>query len=393
MSKNIFILGAKRTPFGKFGGTLKDMSANELAVESAKATLASANVPASEVDSSVYGNVLQTCVDAPYLARHVALKTGCRVEIPALNINRLCGSGFQSIINAAHEIMLGESQIVLTGGTESMSQAPYAVRNTRFGMPMGKPYVLEDTLTATLVDSHVGIGMGVTAENLASKYNISREECDAYAIRSQELFTKAQKEGKIDAEIAPVTVKRRRKEVEFKADDYPKPDTNLAEISKLRPVFKIDGVVTAAQASGIVDGAGSILIGGDDAAAKYKPLARVVSWHVNGCDPSIMGIGPVEAIKGALKKANLTLDDMDLIEVNEAFAAQFLAVAKELNLDMSKTNVNGGAISVGHPLAASGSRIMGHLTHQLIADPSKRYAIGSACIGGGQGIAIVIERV
>ncbi|KAG9071827.1 3-ketoacyl-CoA thiolase, mitochondrial [Linnemannia hyalina] len=391
---NVFIVAAKRTPFGAFGGKLKDYSAAELGAFASKAALADVGkqVP---IDSVIVGNVAQTDAAGAYLARHVGLRAGLDVTIPALTVNRLCGSGFQSIINAAHEIAVGDANIVLTGGAESMSLAPYALRGVRFGSTrFGVDLKLEDTLAAALVDRFPKeTPMGITAENLAQEHNISRLDCDEYALLSQQRWAAANKAGRFTAEIAPVEYKVKKAFETLSHDEHARPTTTIESLSKLPSVFKKDGTVSAGNASGIADGAGAIVVASEQAIKEHglKPLAKVVSWHVTAVEPSIMGIGPVSAIQGALKKAGLTLKDMDLVEVNEAFAAQYLAVEKVLGLDRSKTNLNGGAIALGHPLGASGSRIMAHLSHELQRTQGK-YAIGSACIGGGQGIAVVIER-
>ncbi|KAF9412380.1 3-ketoacyl-CoA thiolase, mitochondrial [Podila epigama] len=391
---NIFIVAAKRTPFGAFGGKLKDYSAAELGAFASKAALADLGkqVP---IDSVIVGNVAQTDAAAPYLARHVGLRAGLDITVPALTVNRLCGSGFQSIINAAHEIIVGDSDIVLTGGAESMSLAPYALRGVRFGNPrFGIDPKLEDTLAAALVDRYPKeTPMGITAENLSKEHNLTRQECDEYALQSQQRWAAAHSAGHFDAEIVPVEYKVKKSVETLSHDEHARPKTTLEQLAKLPSVFKKEGTVTAGNASGISDGAAAVIVASDKAVKEHglKPLAKVVSWHVTAVDPSIMGIGPVTAIQGALKKAGLGLKDMDLIEVNEAFAAQYLSVEKVLGLDRAKTNVNGGAIALGHPLGASGSRIISHLTHALQRTQGK-YAIGSACIGGGQGIAIILER-
>ncbi|KAF3695582.1 3-ketoacyl-CoA thiolase, mitochondrial [Channa argus] len=388
----VFIVAGKRTPFGTYGGVLKDHSATDLAEHAAKAALAAGGVAPELINSVIFGNVMQSSADAPYIARHVGLRCGVPIPVPALTVNRLCGSGFQSIINGAHEICLKESEVVLCGGSESMSQAPYAVRNIRFGTKFGADLKLEDTLWAGLTDLHVKIPMGITAENLAEKYQINRENCDNYAYQTQQRWKAAQEAGYYTAEIAPIEVKGKKGKVSMTQDEHPRPQTTLEQMAKLPPVFKKGGTVTAANASGVSDGAAALVIASEDALNEHKltPLARIVAYHVSGCDPSIMGIGPVPAITGALKKAGLTINDMDLVEVNEAFAPQYLAVAKSLGLDPEKSNVNGGAIAIGHPLGASGARITAHLAHELRRRGGK-YAVGSACIGGGQGIAIMAE--
>jgi acetyl-CoA acyltransferase 2 len=338
--------------------------------------------------------VIQSSKDVAYLARHVGIRIGLQQHIPALSINRLCGSGFQSIISAAHEILNGEAHVAVAGGTESMSQAPFAVRNIRFGTGLGKKYEFEDTLWEGLTDNQIKTPMGVTAENLGAKYGVSRQEADEFALRSQTRWRLANNAGYFKAETAPITVKGRGgKEEVFDTDEHPR-ETTLESLASLKPVFKKDGLVTAGSASGVCDGAGAVVVADEESLKKHRltPLARIVSWHVAGVDPNIMGIGPVPAIRGALKKANLKLEDIDLVEVNEAFAAQYLAVEKDLGLSPDSTNVNGGAIALGHPLGASGSRITAHLVHELRRRKAK-YGIGSACIGGGQGIAILLESV
>lgn len=391
--RGVFIVAAKRTPFGTYGGALKDHTATDLAEHAVKAALAAGRVAPELVNSVIMGNVIQSSPDAPYIARHVGLRCGVPIPVPAFTVNRLCGSGFQSIINGAHEICLRESEVVLCGGSESMSQAPYSLRNVRFGVKLGVDLKLEDGLWAGLTDLHVNTSMGITAENLAEKYEITREDCDKYAYQTQQKWKAAHEGGYYTAEIAPIEVKTKKGKVLMTHDEHPRPETTLEQMAKLPPVFKKEGTVTAANASGISDGAAALVISSEDALKEHKltPLARIVAYHAIGCDPSIMGIGPVPAITEALKKAGLTLNDMDLVEVNEAFAPQYLAVAKALGLDPEKSNVNSGAIAIGHPLGASGARITTHLVHELRRRGGK-YAIGSACIGGGQGIAIIIEK-
>lgn len=393
MEKIVFISG-KRTAFGAFGGGLKDISATDLTVSAAKATLEQAGLAAQKVDHVVIGNVVQSGADAAYLARHVGLKTGIPTETPAYIVNRLCGSGFQAWVNAAQMIMTGEAQVVLAGGVEQMSQIPYVARKVRFdGMRMGN-FELEDYMTSALTDAYAKIPMAITAENLGEKYKITRQQVDEYAFQTQQRYKNAFEKGIFREEISPLTIETKKGSVTVDKDEHPRPDTSLDKIAAMKPLFKKDGLVTAATASGIVDGAACSLLMSETRAKELglKPKARIVSYASFGCDPSIMGIGPAGASRTALKKAGLSLEQMDLVEVNEAFAAQYLAVEKELGLKSEKTNVNGGAIAVGHPLAASGTRIMNHLVYELHRRQA-RYALGSACIGGGQGIAIIIERV
>lgn len=393
MEKIVFIAG-KRTPFGAFGGSLKDVSGTDLGVAAAKATLEQAGLSAEKVDHVVFGNVVQSSADAAYLPRHIGLKTGVPVGVGALGVNRLCGSGFQSWVDAVQMIQTGDASVVLAGGVEQMSLIPYVARKVRFdGMRMGN-FELEDMMTGALTDTFTKTPMAITAENLAVKYDITREQADKYAIQSQQRYDAALKKNYFAAEMSPITVETRKGSVVVDKDEHPKPDSTLEKLSTLKPVFKKDGIVTAAGASGIVDGAACSLLMSESKAKELglKPLARIVSYASVGCDPSIMGIGPAGAARKALEKAGLKLEQMDLVEVNEAFAAQYLAVEKELGLDPAKTNVNGGAIAVGHPLGASGTRIMNHLVYELHRRNAK-YALGSACIGGGQGIAIIIERI
>ena len=391
----VFIVAAKRTPFGAFGGALKGHSATALCVHSTQAALAAGNVPADAVDSVTIGNVQQTSGDAAYMARHVALKSGMRIETPCLSINRLCGSGFEAVVTGARDIILGDAEVAVTAGSENMSQAPMSVygQNCRWGTRLGLDLKLEDTLWAGLTDSHAKTPMGVTAENLAEDYGISRAESDAYAIQSQTRWAAAHAAGKFDAEIAPIELKGKKGPVTFDTDEHPKPQATVEKISKLPTTFKKDGVVSPASASGICDGAATLVLASEAAvdARGLCPLAELVSWASVGVEPSRMGIGPVPAIEAALGKAGLQVGDVGLYDINEAFAPQFLACAKALKLDLDRTNVCGGAIALGHPLGASGARITAHLAH-AIARGDSDYAVGSACIGGGQGIALVLKK-
>lgn len=394
LSRAIYIVAAKRTPFGTFGGALKDLSSTDLAVVAARAALQAGNVSPEVVDTVVFGNVAQTSADAIYLARHVGLKSGVPIPVPALTVNRLCGSGFQALVNGAHEILLGDAEIALVGGTESMSQAPHVARGLRWGARLGLDLKLEDSLWSSLTDPYCGCAMAITAENLAEKYKISREECDAYGLGSQQRWAAAHDAGRFAAELASVELKSKKGTTQFAVDEHPRREANLESMAKLPASFKKDGVVTAGNASGICDGGAALVLASEEAVKRHglSPLARVVQWHVAGVEPSIMGIGPVPAIRGALDRAGLAQGEIDLFEINEAFAAQYLACEKELGLDREKTNVDGGAIALGHPLGASGARITAHLAHEL-KRRGGRYAVGSACIGGGQGIAVVLENV
>ena len=390
--KQVVFLAAVRTPFGTFGGSLKDHSATELGILAGRASVERAGVDPSEYGQVFFGNVIQTSADAVYLARHVGLNAGLPIEVPAMTLNRLCGSGFQAVIDGAEDILYGGSRVCLTGGTESMSQAPHVVRGARWGLRLGPSIPFEDTLWESLTDTYCGFSMAQTAENLAEEYDISREEVDAYAVRSQTRAGAAWEEGKFDEEVIPVTLLKRGKETEFRRDEHMRPDTTAEALGALRPYFKKDGLVTAGNASGIGDGAAALVISDSEFAAAHgiKPMGSLVSWAVAGVPPRIMGIGPAPAARKALEKAGLTLGDIDLIEVNEAFAPQYVAVERELGLDRDRVNVNGGAIALTHPLGATGARITTHLLHEL----NRRgggLGLGSACIGGGQGIAVIVK--
>jgi acetyl-CoA acyltransferase 2 len=392
----VVFLSAVRTPFGTFGGKLKDFSPVDLAVHASKAAIERAGVTATDVDQTIFGNVLYTTKDSIYFARHVSLKSGCRQETSALTLNRLCGSGFQAVVSGAQEIILGDAQLCLVGGAESMSQAPHVIRGLRWGTPLGKTPIMEDVLWEGLTDSYVGLGMAETAENLAERYKLDRGSVDEFALRSQQLSKAAWDEGVFDDEVVPVPIPNPKtgKIDELAKDEHMRPDTSAEKLAALKPAFRKGGVVTAGNASGIGDGAAALVIASEKFASDrgLKPLGRLVSWGVAGVDPAVMGIGPVPASKAALARAGLSMDDMDLIEVNEAFAAQTCAVERELSLPREKLNVHGGAIALSHPLAASGARITAHLLHALRAQ-GKRYGLGTACIGGGQGIAVIVESI
>ncbi|XP_038210947.1 3-ketoacyl-CoA thiolase, mitochondrial-like isoform X2 [Zerene cesonia] len=391
--KGIFIVGAKRTPFGTFGGVFRNTSATELQTLAMTAALKEAGVAPTQVDSVVVGQVMSaTQTDGIYTPRHAALKAGIPQDRPALGINRLCGSGFQSVVNSAQDILTGAANISLAGGVENMSQAPFTVRGVRFGTVLGSSHAFEDSLWSGLTDSYCGLPMGMTAEKLGAQFGITRDEVDNFALKSQQRWKTANDAGVFKSEIEPVTLTIKKKEVKVEVDEHPRPQTTIESLKKLPPVFKKEGLVTAGSASGISDGAGALVLASESAAKGLKPLARLVGWSYVGVDPSIMGIGPVPAIENLLKATNLTLNDIDLIEINEAFVAQTLSCAKALKLDAEKLNVNGGATALGHPLGASGSRITAHLVHELRRRGLKR-GIGSACIGGGQGIALLIETV
>jgi acetyl-CoA acetyltransferase family protein len=382
LSKEIWIVGAKRTAFGEFSQSFKDISAIDLAVISTKAAIAQAGLNADEIDQVILGNVQQTSKDAIYGARHVGLKAGIPIDRPALTVNRLCGSGFQAVISA-----------VVAAGSENMSQAPHAVWGLRDGgAKFGRPPEMVDTLFTALHDTFANSPMGMTAEKLGTQYGITREQCDALAARSQQRWAACWEAGGFKDEITPVEIQEKKGVKVIDKDEHPRIST-MEQLAKLPSVFKKDGLVTAANASGINDGAATlIVVDGEWAKSRgLVPLAKLVQWGVSAVDPTIMGIGPAPAIRNALDRAGLKQDEVDLFDVNEAFAAQFLAVEKELGLDPNKTNVNGGAIALGHPLGASGARITANLIYTLRRQ-NKRYGVGSACIGGGQGLAVVLER-
>ncbi|XP_018008175.1 3-ketoacyl-CoA thiolase, mitochondrial [Hyalella azteca] len=395
LTKGIFIVGARRTPFGAMGGAFTKVSPTDLQEVAAKAALADAKVDPKLVDSVVIGNVISVSdKDTGYISRHVGLRVGVPLEAPALTINRLCGSGFQAVVTGAHDILMGDSKIVLTGGSDNMSMTPMVLRDIRFGIKLGANLGMEDALWTPLTDYHCNTPMGVTAENLAKQYNITREDADQFALKSQTNWKNAHDKGYFKAELAPVTVKTRKGDKEISVDEHPKPDTVLAGLAKLPSVFMKNGTVTAGTASGICDGAGAVVVASEEACKSnnLQPLARLVGYAIAGVEPTIMGIGPVPAIRKLLKISGLQLADINLVEINEAFAPQTLACQRELDIDPAILNVNGGAIALGHPLAASGARITSHLVHEMRRRQVK-YSIGSACIGGGQGIALLLESV
>ncbi len=393
MSNDIYILGGARTPMADYTGKLKDFSALELGAIAARAAMERSGVKPEAVDHVVFGNVLQTSADAVYGARHVGLRAGVPVEVPALTVNRLCGSGIQAAVSGGQMIRLDEADVVLTGGTESMSQAPHVIRGLRSGLRLGQGQ-LEDTLWSALLDTHCGCTMAVTAENCATKYAISRDEQDRYAIRSQQLADKAWKEGRFADEVVAVEIKSRKGVELFAQDDHMRPDSTMEGLAKLPAAFSKNGCVTAGNASGIVDGGAALLLASEAGVRRHglKPLARLTHWAYVGVEPTLMGMGPAPATRLVLDKAGLALKDIDLIEVNEAFAAQYLAVEKELGLDRDKVNVNGGAIALGHPLGMTGTRLLLTLVLELRRRGLKR-GLATACIGGGQGIAAVVETV
>ena len=390
--KQVYVIEGARTPFGTFGGSLRNVEVTELGKTATVAALERSGVSADMVDQTFFGTVIFTSPSSPFLARHISLKSGIPKSVPALTVNRLCGSGLQAVVSGVQSILSGESTCVVAGGAENMSQSPHVAWDLRFNpIKKGIPRI-DDVLELALTDVYAGVGMGITAENLAKKYNINRKQQEEYALLSQMRVKEAMEKRIFEKEIVPVTDENGT--VLLDRDEYPRPNTTLESLAKLRPAFKKDGEVTAGTSSGINDGAATVVLGDGDFIEQnnVKPLARVVSWGVVGVDPNYMGIGPVPAIKLSLERANLTMDEIDLIEVNEAFAVQVLAVQKELNIDIDKLNVNGGAIALGHPVGASGARLLLTLAYEL-KSRNKRYGIASLCIGGGQGIAMLIENV
>lgn len=389
---DIVLLEGARTPFAKISGSFRDITATELGVIAAKEAIRKSNISPDDIDQVVFGNVQQSSKDAHMLARHVGLKAGTSLEVPAVTINRVCGTGIEAILTGARYILTGEANVVLAGGTENMSQVPHVIRGARWGSPLGGP-IVEDWVWDGLLDTNAGYTMSQTAENLAEKYKITREEVDAHALSSHKRAIKAREKGYFKEEIVSVNVKGSKGDSIVEHDEHIRV-TTMEKLGKLEARFVVGGVVTPGNASGMVDGAAAVIIASSHYAEKngLKPIARLVSWDVVGVDPKYMGIGPVPAIRGALKKANLQLEDLDLIEINEAFSAQYLACQKELGFDLEIGNVNGGAVALGHPLAASGTRI----THSLINElkrRNKRYGAAAVCIGGGQGIAAIWESL
>lgn len=391
---DVVIVAGARTPFGNFGGALAHLSATDLAVIAAEGVLARSGVPKERIDDIIFGNVMQTSADAIYLARHVGLRAGIPVGVPALTLNRLCGSGLQAILTAANSLRLGQSTYALAGGTESMSQAPHVVRGARKGFPLGAGVKFEDTLWEALTDSYNHMPMAITAENLAERYAISREACDEFALRSQENALQAQGNGYFGDEIVPVPLTDAKGNAQIiDRDEGPRAGLSLEKLAKLPARFRQDGVVTPGNASGITDGAAAVVLTTVKQAKKDRVeyLGRLVSSSVVGVDPDVMGIGPAVAIPKALEAGDVKRGDVAVIEINEAFAPQVLAVLKELNERVTpRLNPHGGAISLGHPLGASGARLAYTALHHLRTNGGG-YGVASACIGGGQGIAAVFS--
>ena len=390
---DVVIVAGARTPMARYMGEFDTTTAIDLGAAAGREAIRRSGIDPAEFDHVIFGNVMQTSADAIYGARHAGLKAGLAEETPALTVNRLCGSGLEAISQAAQRILLGDAKLVLAGGMENMTQAPHVIRGARTGFRLGEGK-LEDSLMAGLYDSYCGFSMSETAENLAAEQGITRRACDEYALRSQQAAEAAFRACRMKDEIVPVDVKKGKKTITVSEDDHRRPDTTMEILESLPPAFRKDGIVTAGNASGIVDGAAAVVVTHERMAKErgWKPLGRIVSWATVGVPPRIMGIGPVPAIKKALAVANLKLEQIDLIEVNEAFAAQYLAVEKLLGLDREKTNVNGGAIALGHPLGATGTRLALTLLLEL-RRRNGRYGIASACIGGGQGIAMILEAV
>ena len=389
--EEIVILEGARTPMAEYNGAFSDVSAIDLGVHAAREAMKRSNTDPKEIDHVIFGNALQTSGDAIYGARHVALKSGVPKEIPALTVNRLCGSGFESIVQAAHRILLGEAKTVLAGGMENMSQAPHVIRGARKGLRLGQGQ-LEDSLIVALLDSYCGLFMAQTSDRVAEKYGVTRGEQDEYALSSQKRAGAAWASCRLSEEVVAVEVRTGKKTIVVEKDDHLRPDTTLDALTALPPSFGKGGMVTAGNASGIVDGAAAVVVTtGDIARAKgIRPLARLTSWAVVGCEPELMGIGPAPAARKALEKAGLQKEQIDLWEINEAFAGQILGVVRELGLDRDRLNVNGGAIALGHPLGATGTRCTLTLAKEM-RRRGARYGLAGACIGGGQGIAVVIE--
>jgi acetyl-CoA acyltransferase 2 len=387
------ILHGARTPMARYMGAFDSTTAIELGAAASQEAIRRSGTEPADFDHVIFGNVMQTSADALYGARHVGLKSGLPIETPAVTVNRLCGSGMESITQAAQRILLGEARVVLAGGMENMSQAPHVIRGARAGFRLGEG-TLEDSLVSGLFDTYCGFSMSETAENLAAEQGITRRASDEYALRSQKAAEAAFQAGHFQAEIVPVEVKKGKKTATVTEDDHRRPQTTLEALESLQPAFRKDGIVTAGNASGIVDGAAAVVVTHAKIAKErgWKPLGKIVGWATAGVPPQIMGIGPVPAIQKALALTGLKLEQMDLVEVNEAFAAQYLAVEKVLGLNREKANVNGGAIALGHPLAATGTRLVLSLLLEL-RRRGARYGVASACIGGGQGIAVIVESV
>ena len=396
--QDLYIVNCCRTAVGSFGGSLKDVPTPEMGAIVVKEALSRAGVKPETVDEVMFGCVLSAGL-GQNVARQVAIKAGIPQEVPAYTVSMVCGSGMKSVIEGARAILCGDADIIVAGGTENMSAAPYSVPAARWGARMNQSTLVDTMIIDGLWDAFNHYHMGTTAENVCDQYGLTREELDAFALASQQKTAAAQASGRFNDEIVPVMIKKKREMVEFKVDEFPKNDTDEAKLAKLRGAFPLaDGTpgnrVTAGNASGINDGAAAIVLASGEAVKKYglKPMAKLVSWGQGGVDPKVMGLGPIPASTQAMKKANLTIDDIDLVEANEAFAAQSVAVAKDLHFDMSKVNVNGGAISIGHPVGASGARIIVTLLHEMQKRPEVKRGLATLCIGGGMGVATIFEK-
>lgn len=392
--KDIYVVSCCRTAVGNFGGLLKDTPASDLGAIVIKEVLNRGGVKPEQVDEVMFGCIL-TAGLGQNVARQASLKAGVPIEIPAYTVGMVCGSGMKSVIEAARTILAGDADIIVAGGTENMSAAPYTVPSARFGARMGSAKMVDTMVNDGLTDAFNNYHMGITAENVCDQWGITREEMDAFALSSQQKTAKAQTSGRFKDEIVSVPVKVKKEIINFEMDEFPRKDTTAEGLAKLKPAFKPDGGrVTAGNASGINDGAAAILLASGEAVKKYnlKPMAKLISWGQGGVDPKIMGVGPIPASRNALSKANLTIDDMDLVEANEAFAAQSIAVARELKFDMNKVNVNGGAISLGHPVGASGARIIVTLLHELQKRNEAKKGLATLCIGGGMGVTTIFEK-
>ena len=396
--QDLYIVNCCRTAVGSFGGSLKDVPAPEMGAIVVKEALSRAGVKPETVDEVMFGCVLSAGL-GQNVARQVAIKAGIPQEVPAYTVSMVCGSGMKSVIEGARAILCGDADIIVAGGTENMSAAPYSVPAARWGARMNQSTLVDTMIIDGLWDAFNHYHMGTTAENVCDQYGLTREELDAFALASQQKTAAAQASGRFNDEIVPVMVKKKREMVEFKVDEFPKNDTDEAKLAKLRGAFPLaDGTpgnrVTAGNASGINDGAAAIVLASGEAVKKYglKPMAKLISWGQGGVDPKVMGLGPIPASTQAMKKANLTINDIDLVEANEAFAAQSVAVAKDLHFDMSKVNVNGGAISIGHPVGASGARIIVTLLHEMQKRPEVKRGLATLCIGGGMGVATIFEK-
>ena len=392
MSRKVVLAGACRTAIGTMGGTLSSTPAVDLGAIVIKNALERAGVPASEVEHVYMGCVIQAG-QGQNVARQAAIKAGLPIEAPAVTINVVCGSGLNCVNLAAQMVKSGEADIVVAGGMENMSMAPYALKQARYGYRMGNAPMVDTMVNDALWDAFNDYHMGITAENVCEKYGITREELDEFAANSQQKCEKARAEGKFKDEIVPVEVKKKKETIVFDTDEGPRAGTTAEGLARLRPAFKKDGIVTAGNSSGINDGAAAVIVMSEEKAKELgvTPMATFVTGALGGVDPSIMGVGPVASTKKALAKVNMTIDDMDLIEANEAFAAQSVAVARDLKFDMSKVNVNGGAIALGHPVGASGCRILVTLLHEMQKRDAKK-GLATLCIGGGMGCSTIVER-